>query len=316
ERREHQLRQAREDEELAADLASAIDAESERQRRRRVSLAGYSPHPHVVDGFSDITSISDDIDDSDAQTPQSTQSTQTRSQAQSQRTIPSQTATNLDTQTTAMEPIDLTSDDAVAQQKVATLVANQPSISTPTAVQGTPFSSYKCSVCMDTPDNATTTICGHLFCHKCIFDALKYSLNTRRQEGLVGRARSGQGLCPACRKPLHIRDVGTHRGLIPLELKLVKRKDYEAQKEKEHKQQEVGNSIVEFSKELGGVTVIDNADGAIAAEDVDVKGKKKKSKGVRAGSRSVKIESEPEQNSSTTRAIRKRRRAVDDEYED
>ncbi len=103
----------------------------------------------------------------------------------------------------------------------------------------TPLSSYKCPICMDTPEDATTTSCGmqsylrflnsqltfligHLFCHKCIIDTLRWSEEQRQDEYTHGKAK---GTCPVCRKVLARNDkAGSGRTLIPLELKLTKRK--------------------------------------------------------------------------------------------
>jgi len=86
----------------------------------------------------------------------------------------------------------------------------------------TPLSSYKCPICMDTPEDATTTSCGHLFCHKCIIDTLRWSEEQRQDEYANGKAK---GTCPVCRKQLARNDKpGGGRTLIPLELKLTARK--------------------------------------------------------------------------------------------
>ncbi|KAK2873268.1 hypothetical protein FQN49_002475 [Arthroderma sp. PD_2] len=84
------------------------------------------------------------------------------------------------------------------------------------------LTAYKCPVCMDVPENATTTICGHLFCHKCIIDTLKYN-ETRR--ALEGAGKAARGSCPVCRKAISRLDApGPRRNLVPLQLKLTTRK--------------------------------------------------------------------------------------------
>ncbi|KAE8350974.1 hypothetical protein BDV28DRAFT_28536 [Aspergillus coremiiformis] len=81
--------------------------------------------------------------------------------------------------------------------------------------------SHRCPVCMDTLKDATSTVCGHLFCHMCIIDALKSSEEQRADTS----AKGPRGLCPVCRKPLARNDTpGTKRNLVPLQLKLVTKK--------------------------------------------------------------------------------------------
>ena len=66
---------------------------------------------------------------------------------------------------------------------------------------------------------------GHLFCHKCIVDTLRWSEEQRQEEYTNGRAK---GTCPVCRKQLTRNDKpGSGRTLVPLELKLMRRKDYD-----------------------------------------------------------------------------------------
>ncbi|KAL2002150.1 hypothetical protein VTN02DRAFT_539 [Thermoascus thermophilus] len=83
------------------------------------------------------------------------------------------------------------------------------------------LTSYKCPVCMDTPVDATTTICGHLFCHKCIIDTLKVGEEQRSDSS----GKGPRGNCPVCRKPLSRNDAsGPRRNLVPLQLKLATKK--------------------------------------------------------------------------------------------
>ncbi|KAA8652605.1 uncharacterized protein ATNIH1004_001510 [Aspergillus tanneri] len=87
------------------------------------------------------------------------------------------------------------------------------------------LTAYKCPVCMDTPVDATSTACGHLFCHKCIIDTLKFSEEQRADS----TGKTPRGTCPVCRKPLTRSDVpGPRRNLIPLQLKLTARKRNDA----------------------------------------------------------------------------------------
>ncbi|OJI96003.1 hypothetical protein ASPVEDRAFT_35316 [Aspergillus versicolor CBS 583.65] len=80
---------------------------------------------------------------------------------------------------------------------------------------------YTCPVCMDTPVDATTTVCGHLFCHKCIIETLKFSEEQRADH----TGKTPRGTCPVCRKPLARADApGNKRNLIPLQIKLVTKK--------------------------------------------------------------------------------------------
>ncbi|KAI2021554.1 hypothetical protein LOZ45_004696 [Ophidiomyces ophidiicola] len=81
--------------------------------------------------------------------------------------------------------------------------------------------SYKCPVCMDVLVDATVTICGHLFCHKCIIDTLRFGEERLSYEN----GKQLRGNCPVCRKTLSKIDVpGPRRNLIPLDLKIMTRK--------------------------------------------------------------------------------------------
>ncbi|EER25096.1 SUMO-targeted ubiquitin ligase complex subunit slx8 [Coccidioides posadasii str. Silveira] len=83
------------------------------------------------------------------------------------------------------------------------------------------LTSYKCPVCMDTPEDATITICGHLFCHKCIIDTLRFGEERRIHEN----GKTPRGNCPVCRRVLTRSDVpGPRRNLVPLQLKLTTKK--------------------------------------------------------------------------------------------
>ncbi|PTU25547.1 hypothetical protein P175DRAFT_0498651 [Aspergillus ochraceoroseus IBT 24754] len=83
------------------------------------------------------------------------------------------------------------------------------------------LTSYKCPVCMETPVDATSTACGHLFCHKCIIDTLRFSEEQRADHS----GKTPRGTCPVCRKPLSRMDApGPKRNLIPLQIKLTTKK--------------------------------------------------------------------------------------------
>jgi hypothetical protein len=63
---------------------------------------------------------------------------------------------------------------------------------------------------------------GHLFCHQCIVDAVRYD-EEQRAESSNGKPTRGK--CPACRKLLSRKDTpGQKRDLIPLQLKLATKK--------------------------------------------------------------------------------------------
>jgi hypothetical protein len=128
----------------------------------------------------------------------------------------------------AIESVDLTEVDdnaglsaALAKQRQDAILAQNSG----TESGRTTLTAYKCPVCMDTPTDATSTVCGHVFCHRCIIDTLNWSIDQRRED--LPPNRKVKGVCPVCRKPLELKDTGTGRHLIPLELKLmvgVKRK--------------------------------------------------------------------------------------------
>ncbi|EEH09994.1 conserved hypothetical protein [Histoplasma capsulatum G186AR] len=82
---------------------------------------------------------------------------------------------------------------------------------------------YKCPVCMDTCVDATSTICGHLFCHKCITDTLRFGEERSAHDG---HGKAPRGRCPVCRQTLSRVDTyGPKRNLVPLQLNLLTRKD-------------------------------------------------------------------------------------------
>lgn len=141
----------------------------------------------------------------------------------------------------ASEPVDLTGADddktlknilAKEQQDAIAAQIKPPS----TDNTASALSNYKCAICMDSPKNATTTICGHLFCHRCILDSLKWSERQRREDAL--HPRTVNGLCPVCRKPLKNKEVSatgrtTSGGLVNLEIKKIPRKQYNDDRQRE-----------------------------------------------------------------------------------
>jgi hypothetical protein len=126
----------------------------------------------------------------------------------------------------SIDEVDLTAVDdpnslsaALAKQQEDAILAQNPG----TDAGRTPLTAYKCPVCMDTPTDATSTVCGHVFCHRCIIDTLNWSIEQRREA--APPSRKVKGVCPVCRKPLDLKDTpGVGRTLVPLELKLMVRK--------------------------------------------------------------------------------------------
>ncbi|KAL2429777.1 hypothetical protein ABEF95_010340 [Exophiala dermatitidis] len=125
-----------------------------------------------------------------------------------------------------IESVDLTGVDDSASLSAALAKQREDAIlsqNTGTESGRTPLTAYKCPVCMDTPTDATSTVCGHVFCHRCIMDTLNWSIEQRRDGAPPNR--KVRGVCPVCRKPLDTKDTpGASRSLIPLELKLLVRK--------------------------------------------------------------------------------------------
>ncbi|KIW64713.1 hypothetical protein PV04_09628 [Phialophora macrospora] len=125
-----------------------------------------------------------------------------------------------------VDEVDLTAVDdraslsaALSKQREDAILAQNPG----TEAGRTPLTAYKCPVCMDTPTDATSTICGHVFCHRCIIDTLNWSIEQRREDAPANR--KVKGVCPVCRKPLDLKDTpGTGRSLVPLELRLLVKK--------------------------------------------------------------------------------------------
>ncbi|EFE37262.1 hypothetical protein TRV_08073 [Trichophyton verrucosum HKI 0517] len=111
-------------------------------------------------------------------------------------------------------------EDAIIAQKNATNDKEAKSI----------LIAYKCPVCMDVPENATSTICG-MYCAliphndtllNIFLSPLKYN-ETRRT--LEGAGKGARGNCPVCRKSITVVDnPGPRRNLVPLQFKLITRK--------------------------------------------------------------------------------------------
>lgn len=124
----------------------------------------------------------------------------------------------------AIEEVDLTEVNdpsslakALSKQREDAVKAAQQSTSADDGEGRTVLTSYKCPICMDVLEDATSTVCGHLFCHKCIMDTLKSS-EFQRSDDIVWKAK---GRCPICRKPLIRSDKADKtRTLIPLALEL------------------------------------------------------------------------------------------------
>ena len=154
-------------------------------------------------------------------------SSQSRPANQSTRRRPPSPAVESDEDDPSIDEVDLTAvhdpkslSAALAKQREDAIYAQNPG----SEAGRTPLTAYKCPVCMETPIDATSTACGHVFCHRCIIDTLNWS-SRQRQESTQGH-RPQKGVCPVCRKPLDLKDTppGTGRGLIPLELKFMAKK--------------------------------------------------------------------------------------------
>lgn len=151
-------------------------------------------------------------------------------------------------ESSSIDEVDLT---AVNDQKTLTAVLEKQreeailSQNPGTDAGRTPLTAYQCPVCMETPTDATSTICGHVFCHKCIVETLRWSIDQRREDA-PGRGKV-KGVCPVCRKLLDLKDTpGNGRSLVPLELKLLvkKRKRGEGSSTGKTKDKGKGKSLV------------------------------------------------------------------------
>lgn len=119
-----------------------------------------------------------------------------------------------------IQSIDLT-DTLSPTSKQNSSAQTQPIAATATTTPAarSPLTSYKCPVCMDTPQNATSTSCGHIFCHRCIHDAIRVGERRHIEEGLP--SKSAKGNCPVCRTVLtRVWPAHTKKGLVPMQIKL------------------------------------------------------------------------------------------------
>ncbi|RPA80772.1 hypothetical protein BJ508DRAFT_376940 [Ascobolus immersus RN42] len=83
------------------------------------------------------------------------------------------------------------------------------------ASERTKLADFKCAVCLDDPTDLSTTPCGHLFCDKCVRQALK-----------AGQPETTKfGHCPICRTKVNLNKITV------LEIKLGRRRDKGKEKE-------------------------------------------------------------------------------------
>lgn len=158
-----------------------------------------------------------------------------------------------------VETIDITGDGdanelakAVAKQRQDAIKAQQS-----TEKSDRPRSAlmaYKCPICMDTPVDVTTTLCGmylviyhlvirmpdladhsltgHLFCHKCIIDYLRIT-----EENSTKQTRH---TCPVCRKHISDKEIPKiGRTIIPIAFKIhtKTRSELEALQKQKHEEE-------------------------------------------------------------------------------
>ncbi|KAJ5200295.1 hypothetical protein N7491_008904 [Penicillium cf. griseofulvum] len=125
-----------------------------------------------------------------------------------------------------IETIDMTDDSSVAALARTVAKQREDAIKAQASAESNPNLStilaYKCPICMETPVDATSTSCGHLFCHKCIIDCLKMSEQTRAGDS----SKQYKGTCPVCRTPISRKETpGRTKNLIPLLFQTKKRGD-------------------------------------------------------------------------------------------
>ncbi|PGH11263.1 hypothetical protein AJ79_04998 [Helicocarpus griseus UAMH5409] len=123
-----------------------------------------------------------------------------------------------------IESIDLTEvNDGLSLQKILSKQREDAINSQHTNGAGrSTLTAYKCPVCMDNCTDATSTVCGHLFCHKCIIDTLRFEEERRAHDG---NSKTLRGKCPVCRQALSRIDAsGPKRNLVPLQLNLTTKK--------------------------------------------------------------------------------------------
>lgn len=198
---------------------------------------------------SSISILSNDSVDSEDTNPTTHHNTQNTSHpSDSAATSMPQTQTQTQSQSidlTTFEPEDQpsTQDKLLSLQQQSAIAAqsaipstSKDASSSSSKDHATPLSTYRCAICMDTPTSATTTICGHVFCHTCLKDSLKWSAQQRRDDaGLHGRRapNAGTGLCPVCRKVLHNKEGGSKPSIVGLEIRTMTRKDWERKKKQD-----------------------------------------------------------------------------------
>ena len=130
---------------------------------------------------------------------------------------------------TPIEAVDLTAvenDSAVeatlSKQRTDMVLSQRPKEATENG--RTKLTAKTCAICLDRMTNPTATICGHVFCHECILNTLRWSEQQRREEHGPG-GRKKHGLCPSCRKVLAIKDSsGQGRTLVPIEFEVMIKK--------------------------------------------------------------------------------------------
>lgn len=109
---------------------------------------------------------------------------------------------------TPIEELDLTNEAPTAEEELAQtqqaqlLQAQQPSTASSGPLK---IGQRTCIICMEPFTNATTTSCGHMYCHECLTQAL-----------IAGEKASekGVGNCPVCRKP--VKRNGKGNQIIPI----------------------------------------------------------------------------------------------------
>jgi len=158
---------------------------------------------------------------------QSSSPPQPRHQSQPRLSTPKPTTMDSPTSEPEVEAVDLTQVEDSTSLAAALSKQRQDAVASQNTMSSesgrTTLSAYKCPICMETPVNATSTICGHLFCHQCIISTLKWSENQRREDAPPGRRV--KGVCPVCRKELaRNENVKQGRTLVPLEIKLTVKK--------------------------------------------------------------------------------------------
>lgn len=130
-----------------------------------------------------------------------------------------------------------TLDSILGKQQQATIASQNKSASTETGE--TVLSAYKCAICMESPTEATTTVCGHMFCRQCILDSLKWSEQARRGGIQFQPNKTINGRCPVCRTTASNKENTTTtrgrntNGLVLLEFKKMSRSQFNKKKEQE-----------------------------------------------------------------------------------